>query len=338
IPYELGLAVTELTTQETIRRAQAIVNNEGIPLDKQSQSFRVQQLLAELPNGEWIRSTPAMREYLNTLAAFEFKASANAPQTAVVNQIEKARIFLTETLEASLTRANFDKTIATYYDSDVTDARFTTGLTTEQIKVLELGPSGHQATKQQILTNKNTYFEALPERERLSAKVRYFLSVEDALQRVRAGSSIRDSWTQAIKQLPAEEESTNILRALQKVGTKSLTAAIDRVVTSPAFNASELERAGYLESGGVAGLSARESEHFEFIRGEQRIQGSVASAVRGTLLKDQLLGLKNQLQEVVSRQGNLLGMTIEYRKAASDFALDPSRSPILMEALKKESA
>ena len=322
IPYELGLAVTELTTQETIRRVQAIVSNEGIPSGERG--FRVQQLLAELPNSEWIRSTPAMREYLNGLPAFEFKASANAaPQTPVVNQIEKARVFLTETLEASLTRGNFDKTIATYYDADVTDARFTTGLTTEQIKALELRRS-QEAAKQQVVTNKETYFEALPERERLLAKVRYFLSVEDAEQRVRAGSSIKDSWIKGIKQLPAEEESTNILRALQKVGTKSLIAVIDRVVTSPAFNASELERAGYLESGGVAGLSARESEHFELIRGEERIQGSVASAVRGTLLKDQLLAFKNQLQEVVSRQGSLLGMTIEYRKAASDFAIDPS--------------
>ena len=323
IPYELGLAVTELTTQETIRRVQAIVSNEGIPSGERG--FRVQQLLAELPNSEWIRSTPAMREYLNGLPAFEFKASANAaPQTPVVNQIEKARVFLTETLEASLTRGNFDKTIATYYDADVTDARFTTGLTTEQIKALELGTRSQEAAKQQVVTNKETYFEALPERERLLAKVRYFLSVEDATQRVRAGSSIKDSWIKGIKQLPAEEESTNILRALQKVGTKSLIAVIDRVVTSPAFNASELERAGYLESGGVAGLSARESEHFELIRGEERIQGSVASAVRGTLLKDQLLAFKNQLQEVVSRQGSLLGMTIEYRKAASDFAIDPS--------------
>ena len=160
--------------------------------------------------------------------------------------------------------------------------------------------------QQQIKENKTTYFETLPGEERLLAKVRYFLSVENAEGLMTIESLLTDSWVNDINHLPANANSAVILNDLQDMGPKSLATIIDQVVTHPAFGASEFEVAGYLKAGGISGLLARE----------------VASSVRGRSLRAQLSEIKYALDEAASRRASLLGVKVAYRQNTTQFIPD----------------
>ncbi|MCX8519442.1 MAG: hypothetical protein ORN21_04810, partial [Methylophilaceae bacterium] len=246
LSYETAEAVNELSARAVFKRIQTTIQ------DKSLSPFEInvilQQTFAELPNASVIKAHPLVREYLNHI---DLEMTAHREPREMITYGERARNFLAQTLAQSLTAQKLEHTIGRNYDADLTDARFTQGITGELMALRE-------NVQQQIAENKAKYFAALPERERLLAKLRYFLSVDNAAGLMTVESRLTNGWVNDIHHLPANADSVGILQDLQKLGYKSLATIIDQVVTNPAFGASELEVAGYHEAGGIRGLLDQE--------------------------------------------------------------------------------
>ncbi|MCX8519723.1 MAG: hypothetical protein ORN21_06285, partial [Methylophilaceae bacterium] len=282
--YELRLAVAELTGQTLIRRMQGVVNNQQLSVfDK---AYQVRRMLGEVSafDVDSIKTTPALRDYLSKDLPFALNEGNAAPRA--VGNTERAVFFLGESLASRLSRRVFEGVIEVYYEGDVTDARFTDGLTAAQIKAIETPdldrlrrkdfeavdiPEEYQGDVDRLLrdrnaliaaennrlsdlrrglsdiikANKKAYFANLPEEEQLWAKVKYFLSIEDALHMGYSKSLIIDQWVDGIRALPANEDSVAVLEGISRLGTKSLSRAIDSVFLSGTFGASPEAVAGY---------------------------------------------------------------------------------------------
>ena len=293
-----------------------------------------------------IKATPAMRNYLRSLPDRLTDTHTALAAAAKYSSGTRGNRFLIESLAQTLMAAQLDAIIGLYYESDVTDARFRAitaeqikaletpllatldpedfnveGIPTEyagdidryvneQNKNIELSNNKLEALRedaeQQIRENKREYFDALPEEERLLAKVRYFLSVDSAEGRGIIDSRLTDILVRAINILPANAESAGILEDFQKLGPQSLATTIDLLVTNPAFGASQLEVAGYRKAGGIRSLLTQEA----------------ASSVRGKLLRHQFVEIKQALQEAASRRASILGVKVSYRQSTTPLILD----------------
>ena len=298
LSYETVEAVTELSARAVLKRIQTTIQDKSLsPLEINS---RLQQTFAELPNAGVIKAHPLVREYLNHI---NLDMTAHRESREIITYGDRARNFLVQTLAQSLTAQELEHTIGRNYDADLTDARFTQEITGKLM-------AQRQDVQQQIAENKAKYFAALPERERLLAKVRYFLSVDNAAGLMTVESRLTNGWVNGINHLPANADSVGILHDFQKLGHKSLATIIDQVVTNPAFGASELEVAGYREAGGISGLLAQ----------------GVAGPARGRLLRDQLFEIKQGLDEAASRRASVLGVEVAYKNAPIQTQLDANDS------------
>ncbi|MCX8519324.1 MAG: hypothetical protein ORN21_04210, partial [Methylophilaceae bacterium] len=309
--YELRLAVAELTGQELIRRMQGVVNNQQLSVfDK---AYQVRRVLGEVSDlgVDSIKATPALRDYLSSGLPFALN-DGNVALRAVNGNTERAVFFLGESLASRLSPRVFEGLIETYYEGDVTDARFTDGLTAEQIKAIETPylvslkrtdfrkaqdiPEEYRGDVDRLLrdrnalidaennrlndlrrglsdtikANKKAYFANLPQDEQLWAKVKYFLSIENAVHMGYSKSLITDQWVDGILALPANEHSVAVLEGISRLGTKSLSRAIDSVFLSDTFGASAEAVAGYQRRGGIAAIMQEQREHYiSYKTGEQ---------------------------------------------------------------------
>ncbi|MCX8518678.1 MAG: hypothetical protein ORN21_00890, partial [Methylophilaceae bacterium] len=342
--YELKLAVTELTAQITIRRMQQFTQSTRFTMVEKQLAIR--ELLSDVPNLDVIKATPTMRDYLHSLHATLTEAntalasvrhSFGAGNKLLTETLERTLTAqeLQDTIgryyEADVTDARFAKgltaqqlkaletplvemvgagdfnleDIPTEYAGDID--RYVNEQNKHIRSFNENLIARRENVKQQIKANKTKYFETLPGEERLLAKVRYFLSVENTEGLWTIESLLTDSWVSDINHLPANKNSVVILNELQEMGPKSLATIIDQVVTHPAFGASEFEVDSYLKAGGIRGLLARET----------------ASSVRGRSLRNQLSEIKHALDEAASRRASLLGVKVAYRQNTTPFIPNP---------------
>ena len=356
--YELRLAVAELTGQTLIRRMQGIVDNQQ--LSDSGKAYQVRRVLGEVFDFDVdsIKATPALRDYLSKDLPLALNDVNVAPR-AVNGNTQRAVSFLGESLASGLSRRVFEGVIEVYYEGDVTDARFTDGLTAAQIKAMETPdlarlrrtdfaavdiPEEYQGDVDRLLrdrnqlieaennrikalqrglsdtikANKKAYFANLPEEEQLWAKVKYFLSVDNAENMGYSKSLITDQWVDGVRALPANEDSVAILEGISRLGTKSLSRAIDSVFLSGAFGASPEAVAGYQRRGGIAAMMQEQREHYTSYshRLGQEIQGSNASQVRGQLLDSQFAQYRSEMRTAASKQASWLGSAIEFKDRA----------------------
>ena len=369
--YELRLAVAELTGQTLIRRMQGIVDNQQ--LSDSGKAYQVRRVLGEVFDFDVdsIKATPALRDYLSKDLPLALNDGNVAPR-AVNENTQRAVSFLGESLASGLSRRAFEGVIEVYYEGDVTDARFTDGLTAAQIKAMETPdldllrrtdfaavdiPEEYQGDVARLVrdrnqlieaennrikalqrglsdtikANKKAYFANLPEEEQLWAKVKYFLSVDNAERMGYSKSLITDQWVDGVRALPANEDSVAILEGISRLGTKSLSRAIDSVFLSGAFGASAEAVAGYQRRGGIAAMMQEQREHYTSYshRLGQEIQGSNASQVRGQLLDSQFAQYRSEMRTAASKQASWLGSAIEFKDSAS--------TPLVPEVTRKNA-